>query len=131
MVSLKQEALLGLKILIIDDDLSMAQYVSELLISIGCETTVFNDSRAALENFKIRLDDYNLVVSDVCMPNMTGDCLAEEILKLSPEMPIVLCSGYAPHVDKQKVLDMGVKEFMEKPIDSLKLVQIVSELKVC
>ena len=128
MVEAKLQIPRKLRVLIVDDEELVAGYFSDLLLSVGCETTIFHDSHAALENFKMRLDDYDLVISDICMPNMTGDCLAEEILKLRPDMPIVLCSGYSPHVDKQKVLDLGVKEFMKKPIDSLKLVQIVSEL---
>jgi len=130
MVALNQQSSSGLRVLIVDDDKNMAEYLSDLLISIDCETNIFNDSRAALDEFKIKLDDYDLVVSDVCMPNITGDFLAEEILNIRPDMNIVLCSGYAPHVDKQKLLDMGVKAFMEKPINSSKLVQIVNELKV-
>lgn len=119
------------KVLIIDDEISMAQYLSDLMVSNGHETTIFNDSQKALEHAKSKLDDYNLVLSDVCMPNMTGDCLAEEILSIKPDMPVILCSGYAPHVDKQKLLERGVMAFMEKPVNTSRLLQIVGDLSKC
>lgn len=128
-MELNHQVLLGTRVLLVDDDVYVAEFLSDLLISCGCETVIFNDSQKALEDFKVSFDKYDLVISDVCMPNMTGDYLAEAMLKLSSNTPIILCSGYAPHVDKQKVLDMGVKDFIEKPIDCEKLVKQIIEIK--
>jgi len=119
-----------IRVLIVDDEELMAEYLSDLLLSVDCETTVFLDSQAALEFFKPRLNDYDLVVSDISMPVLNGERLAEEILNMRPDMPVVLCSGYAPHTDKNELLNMGIKEFIPKPIDSSKLLQIVDELKM-
>ena len=119
-----------IRVLIVDDEELMAEYLSDLLLSVDCETTVFLDSQDALEFLKPRLNDYDLVVSDISMPVLNGERLAEEILNIKPDMPVVLCSGDAPHTDQHELLKMGVKEFMPKPIDSSKLLQIIDELKM-
>jgi len=116
------------RVLIVDDDINMARYLKDLLATKNCETTVYNDSTAALEHFRARHEEYDLVVSDICMPVMSGDCLAKEILEFRPDMPVILCSGYAPHIDKQKLLEMGVKKVMEKPVDTAQLLQLINEV---
>ena len=119
------------KILIVDDDESLAEYFSDLLLSQGYETTVFNSSKAALNYCKTNLSDFNLVISDICMPEMQGDELAKEILSLKSDMPIILCSGYNEHTSRQQLLDLGVKNFMDKPVDSSKLLGVINDLKLC
>ena len=119
------------KILIVDDNESVAEYFSDLLISNGFDTTVFNSSRDALNYCKTNLHHYKLVISDICMPNMTGDQLAKEILNLDSGMPIILCSGYMEHISREQLLDLGIKNFMEKPINSEKLLTIIGELNLC
>ena len=119
------------KILIVDDNESVAEYFSDLLISNGFATTVFNSSNDALNYCKTNLHDYKLVISDICMPNMTGDQLAKEILNLDSDMPIILCSGYMEHISREQLLEIGIKNFMEKPINSAKLLTIIDELNLC
>lgn len=119
------------KILIIDDDEALAEYYSELLLSNGFHTTVFNSSKKALDYCRSNLHKYKLVISDICMPEMNGDRLAKEILSLNPEMPIILCSGYAEHISKEQLLNIGIKSFMEKPVNSSKLLTIIDELNLC
>lgn len=122
-------AIRDLKVLIIDDEALMAEYFSDLLITKGCVTTVFNDSVAALEHLKSHKNSYSLVLSDINMPKLRGDDLAKEILNLYPDMPVILCSG--EYIDKNNLQAIGVKEFLQKPIDSTKLFQIINELKLC
>ena len=117
-----------LRILIVDDEALMAEYFSDLLITKGCDTTIFNDSVAALEHLKSHNNSYDLVLSDINMPKLRGDVLAEEILSLYPGIPVILCSG--EYVDKKNLAAIGVKEFLQKPIDSTKLLQIINELKL-
>jgi len=119
------------RVLIVDDEALVASYFNDLLLSRGCKTTVFNDSRAALDNFKSCVNNYDLVLSDITMPFMSGDQLAAEILNIQPDIYIVLCSGHTPSLNVQKLFDMGVKAFLQKPIDSSRLLNIVEELRVC
>jgi len=119
------------KILIVDDNEAMAEYFSDFLTYNGYTTTVFNCSQKALDYCKTNLHQYNLVISDVCMPNMTGDQLAKELLSLDSNLPIILCSGYMDHISKEQLLNMGIKHFMEKPINNSKLLTILGELNLC
>lgn len=116
-------------VLIVDDEEMVAEYFSELLMSKGCETTVFHQARAALDSFKSQRDNYDLVLSDVVMPDLRGDSLATEILKLRPDMPIVLCSGFES-IGKRELHSLGIKDFLKKPIDSGRLMQIIAGIKV-
>ena len=119
------------KILIIDDNESVAGYFSDLLTSNDFHTTVFNNSKKALDYCKTNLHQYKLVISDVCMPEINGDQLAKEILNLNPAMPIILCSGYVEHISKEELLNIGIYSFMDKPINSSELLAIIGELNLC
>ena len=119
------------KILIIDDNESVAEYFSDFLTSHGFQTTIFNSSKNALDYCKTNLHEYNLVISDICMPEISGDQLAKEILKLNSTMPIILCSGYFEHISKNELLNIGIHSFMEKPINSSKLLTVIGQLNLC
>lgn len=119
------------KILIVDDNESVAEYFSDLLISNGFHTTVFTNSKCALEHCKTNLHLYNLVISDICMPGMKGDQLAREILNLDSNMPVILCSGYVDHISKEQLLNIGIKEFIDKPVNSENLLTIIDDLNLC
>ncbi len=67
--------------------------------------------------FETEPDKFNLVVTDYTMPNMTGLELAREMLRIRPDLPIVICSGLNEPVPMEKVKAVGVKEFYVKPID--------------
>jgi len=120
-----------LRVLIVDDNESLAEYYSDLLTLNGCKTTVFNNSLEALSSFKFKQNNYDFVLSDISMPNMNGDELAVEMLKVNPNIPIVLCSGFHPQTTDQELLNLGIKDFLPKPIDSSKLLNIINELKLC
>lgn len=119
------------KILIIDDNEAVAEYFSDLLTSHGFQTTVFNSSKNALDYCKKNLHQYSLVISDICMPEITGDQLAKEILKLNSAMPIVLCSGYFEHISINELLNLGIHSFIEKPVNGSELLTIIGELNLC
>jgi len=117
------------RVLIIDDDTALASYFSDLLESRGYQTTTFNDSVAALQHCESRLDDYNLIISDVCMPGLPGDQLAKQLLKLDPNKPIILCSGYTDHTCSQQLKQIGIRYFIDKPVDRSRLFKIIDELQ--
>ena len=117
------------KVLIIDDDTAITSYFSDLLTSRGYQTTTFNDSVAALQHCKSQLDNYDLIISDVCMPGMPGDQLAMLLLKINPNKPIILCSGYTDHTSSEQLKKIGVPYFIEKPVDRNRLFKIIDELQ--
>ena len=74
------------------------------------------NSIEALETFKSNPGSFDLVISDVSMPNMAGDELAQELISIRPDIPIILCTGFSERLDKDKAAAIGVKGFIMKPI---------------
>lgn len=118
------------KILIVDDDAAVANFFDDLLRSRGYTTNIFTDSEAALAHCKTNLSDYGLIISDVCMPNLPGDLFAQQIHSINKNIPIILCSGYCSHTNKQTLLERGIYEFIDKPVNSSKLLKIINELQL-
>lgn len=104
------------RILFIDDEMIIAQMQEELLGNIGYKVTAITSSTEALRLFKAQPDGFDLVITDMTMPNMTGATLAGKILEIRPEMPIILCTGFSDSIDKEKARALGIREFLFKPL---------------
>ena len=103
-------------ILFIDDELSLVDMGKKLLESLGYDVVTRTSSIEALELFKARSDNFDLVITDMTMPKMTGDKLAEELLRIKPDIPIILCTGFNSMIDEDKTKAMGIRAFVFKPI---------------
>jgi len=110
-------------ILIVDDEASIAEYIKEIVESHGYRASVYTDSSAAMKAFKQQSDQYDLVITDQTMPQLTGEEMAASMLKISPDIPIILCTGYSTHVDNEYAKKIGIKSFMMKPVKNLELLQ--------
>ncbi len=69
-----------------------------------------------MELFKAKADSFDLVITDMTMPNMTGDKLARELIRIKPEIPVILCTGYSARINQKQALTMGIRAFVSKPI---------------
>jgi CheY-like chemotaxis protein len=101
-------------ILLVDDEPAIARLVQLILERLGYTVTVRLNSIEALEAFKEKFEKFDLVISDMSMPHMTGDQLAREIKKISPDIPIIICTGFSERINKAK--DIGVSGFLMKPV---------------
>lgn len=127
--SYKNESFMGSEvILLVDDEKSITKMNRKFLENLGYTIIESNDSLEALTIFNKDPDYFDLIVSDMTMPNMTGDSLANEMLKTRPGLPIILCTGYSKIVSKEKALNMGIRAYIEKPIDTQKLSKIIREI---
>jgi len=79
----------------------------------------------ALELFKANPDDYDLVVTDMTMPNMTGDKLAKEILSIRSNIPVIICTGFSERINKEQAEAIGVNGFLMKPVDKSAMAKTV------
>jgi PAS domain S-box-containing protein len=104
------------RILLIDDELPIADMVQKMLQKLGYAVMVQTDSLEAFSLFKASPDRFDLVISDRGMPDMSGDRLAAELLAIRPEIPIIICTGFCDEQDEQRVRNMGVKDFLMKPV---------------
>lgn len=104
------------RILLIDDELPIANLEKQMLERLGYTVTACTSSLYALETFKNSPDVYDLVITDMAMPNMTGDLLARELLSIRLELPIIICSGFSERINKGLAHAIGFKGFLQKPI---------------
>ena len=118
----------GAKILVVDDDHALAGFLTELLNNFGYQVTTMNDSRQALEHYTRSGDRFDLVISDQTMPGLTGVELATEILKHNPNQAIILCTGYSDQVDAERAHQLGIKSFLNKPVETRLLISEVEHL---
>ena len=104
------------RILFIDDEPALAEIGKQTLETLGYDVTTRTSSIEALELFKTRPDRFDLVITDMTMPNMTGDILAGELIRIRPEILVILCTGYSAKVNEQQAMAMGIRAFVWKPV---------------
>lgn len=116
------------RILLVDDEKMLGEMAGKMLESLGYSVAVSTDSLLALETLKMMPEQFDLVITDQTMPNMTGVDLAGEILKIRPDMPIILCTGYSSIISEDMVKAVGVREFVLKPLTQKKIAQTIRKV---
>jgi len=106
----------GENILFIDDEQALVDIGKKMLEYLGYKVSVRTSSIEALELFRAKGGQFDLVITDMTMPNMTGDKLAREIMRIRPGIPIILCTGFSEHISEEKAKEMGIREFVMKPL---------------
>jgi len=90
--------------------------VKQTLERLGYQVTIRTSSLDALEAFRAGPDKFDLVITDMTMPNMTGVQLAPKLLEIRSDIPIILCTGFSEITDANKAKALGIREFLMKPI---------------
>ena len=103
------------RILFVDDEEMLAELGQELLSSLGYQVTVALNSREALKLFLSTPQAFDLVITDMTMPGLTGKELAKELLAARPDLPIILCTGFSEHIDEEKAKESGICGYIMKP----------------
>jgi PAS domain S-box-containing protein len=115
-------------ILFVDDEAPICQASEETLSALGYTVDVFTDSEEALRAFVHRSGQYDLVITDMTMPKMTGIILAGEILKIRPDVPVIICTGYSESVSEKQLQQVGIKRLLMKPLKRCNLAMAVREV---
>jgi PAS domain S-box-containing protein len=102
------------RILVVDDEPAVAEMLKRLLTRLGYQVEARTSPREALELFRWDPSRFDLVITDMTMPQLTGKELAREVMKLRPDVPVVLCSGYNDLMDKERAEDMGIAAYVTK-----------------
>ncbi len=106
----------GERILFVDDEALQVDLATQMLDRMGYRVTAYNRSTEALAAFRSQPDAFDLVITDMTMPELTGDRLALEILAIRPDVPVILCTGYSEQISEEKAADLGLKGFAMKPL---------------
>ena len=116
------------RILFVDDELPIVRMQKQNLERMGYAATTRNSSVEALETFQLAPDVFDLVITDMTMPNMTGDRLARAIKEIRPEVPVILCTGFSEKISGRGETDMGIDAVLTKPVDKTKLAETIRKL---
>jgi len=103
-------------ILVIDDEQDLVTALQKYLAALGYEVVASNDGVDALGIFRKDPQRYDLIVTDMTMPRMTGLKLSREILSIRPDIPIILCTGYHESITEAEAKRHGIREFVMKPV---------------
>ncbi|MCP4673857.1 MAG: PAS domain S-box protein [Desulfobacula sp.] len=104
-------------ILLVDDEKNIIEMEKEMLELMGYQVTSHTSSIEALEAFRLDYDKFDLVITDMAMPNMSGDILSRELIKIHPDIPILLCTGFSEIMSEKDAASLGIKGFLLKPIE--------------
>lgn len=115
-------------LLLVDDEVSVAKLEKLMLERLGYKVTVQTNSVDALTVFEANPESFDLVITDMTMPAMTGDQLAREILLIKPDIPIIICTGFSERVNKEQAQVIGVKGFLMKPVIKFDMAQMVRKI---
>jgi PAS domain S-box-containing protein len=116
------------RILLVDDELSIAKMSSQMLERLGYSVTTRTSSVEALELFQAKPEAFDLVLTDMTMPNLTGDKLAVELMKIRHDIPIILCTGYSKKISDETAAEIGIKAFAYKPMVKADLAKTVRKV---
>lgn len=103
-------------ILVVDDERSLVEANRSLLESLGYKVTGMTGALEALEAFRSQPQKFDLVITDLTMPQMTGDKLAKALLSIRPDLPIILCSGFSASGDPKDIAELGIRALLHKPL---------------
>jgi CheY-like chemotaxis protein len=103
-------------ILLVDDEEDLVEIGAQMLSHLGYEVATRSDGAEALKVFRAQPERFDLVITDMTMPNLTGDRLAKELMKIRPDIPIILCTGFSENISEQKAKEIGIRELSMKPL---------------
>jgi CheY-like chemotaxis protein len=112
-------------ILLVDDEKSVAEIEQRMLQRLGYQVTSRTNSMEALELFRSNPDAFDMVITDMTMPNMTGDQLANAIFSIKPDTPIIICTGFSERLSKEQAASAGIQGFLMKPVVKSDLARMV------
>jgi PAS domain S-box-containing protein len=103
-------------ILLVDDETNLLDVGRQMLARRGYQVSAYSDSCEALEAFRNAPQAFDLVLTDMTMPKLTGDKLAVAILQIRPDIPIILSTGYNANISGEQAAKLGIRAFLYKPV---------------
>jgi signal transduction histidine kinase/CheY-like chemotaxis protein len=115
-------------ILLVDDEVSIVQMEKNMLERLGYKVTAHSSSIDALETFRKTPGRFDMVITDMAMPKMSGDKLSTEVNKICPGTPVLLCTGFSETMSEEKAATLGINGFLLKPFVMKDLAQKIREI---
>ena len=109
----------------IDDEPELVALGRDMLEHLGYQVVTKNNGMDALKEFREKPNHFDVVVTDMTMPKMTGERLSQEIISIRSDIPIILCTGFSEQITEQKAKAIGIKAFLMKPLTLNRLAKTV------
>ncbi len=106
----------GERVLFVDDEASITNMTGKMLERLGYKVQTATSPVDALELFRAKPDAFDLVLTDMTMPKMTGVRLSEKLKEIRPDIPVVICTGHSALIDEEKAKSLGIDGYVMKPI---------------
>ncbi len=104
------------RIMVVDDDAIITSMITTMLSGLGYKVIAENSSTEALSRFQSDPGAFDLVITDMTMPKLTGIMLAQQLLALRPQIPIILCTGFSLQINAENARAVGIRAFLTKPV---------------
>ena len=115
-------------VLLVEDEKVLLNIVKRMLKRLGYHVVAKAGAVEALKIFRAKPQDFDVVITDLTMPGMTGIQLARELIKTAPEVPIVICTGFNEGINREHLRNLGMQGFIMKPYSSEKLGSAIREV---
>jgi CheY-like chemotaxis protein len=116
------------RILLVDDEEPIVRLEKQMLERLGYQVAARTSSIEALEAFRAAPDKFDLVITDMTMPNMTGVQLSQKLLEIRPDIPIIICTGFSTKINDEKAKEFGIRGFVMKPVVMSELIKKIREV---
>jgi len=116
------------RILLVDDEEPLVKIWEQILQRLGYRVVGKTSSKEALTVFRAQPDSFDLVITDQTMPQMTGFQMAQELLQVRPDIPIILCTGFSEALTPEKVKIKGIRSLVMKPLIKSELAKIIRQV---
>lgn len=116
------------RILFVDDEKAIVDLAREVMEQLGYTVTASMSSQEALDLFRAQPHSFDLVITDLTMPQLTGLSLTNEILRIRPDLPIILCTGFSEGIDRDRTRLLGIRRILKKPLLIRDLAEIIRQV---
>lgn len=116
------------RILFVDDEPTLVDLAERMIVRLGYDVVGRTSSLDALDSFKAQPDVFDLVITDMTMPGMTGHMLAQKLMEIRPDIPIILCTGYSENISAESAKGAGIREYVMKPLKKKELAETISRI---
>jgi CheY-like chemotaxis protein len=113
---------------LVDDEEQIVRMSQQMLERLGYHITARTSSIETLEAFRAAPDNFDLVITDTTMPNMTGIELARRLMEIRSDIPIIICTGFSEKISPDKASAMGIRGYVMKPIVKNELAKKIREV---
>ena len=116
------------RVLVIDDEEPLIDVLSQFLDDMGNTVVAFQDAEAAIALFEKKPHDFDVVITDMTMPVMTGDKVAKEMKAIRPDIPVIICTGYSSKAIDHTIYELGGDALLMKPVERDKLLETIQSV---